>query len=254
MKLSLSLQIIFATVMASFMSLDLFAQKPAPAAESKGTVEFWQRELLGKSKTEVKALLGTPASIAEQGSVYNYPDEFFHPDLDQWRGLVISFDDQDRVESFSGGEDSKIYQLETPVSQATPEGLAEGRQTALEIAEYFKRNRDGFDAYEGRSVEVSGVVDSLRLENSHSAKVYLRTKQGLPQIVLRYDIRVHPKAIDESQLRLRDSGTIEWRVSPDKEESWRPLIAVGRELGAKDVLTSYRINIELSVDSIQENL
>jgi hypothetical protein len=236
---------------------NLVAQKPAPEPVSRGTVEFWQADFSGKHKKDVKALLGTPASIAEQGSVYYYPEEFFHPDLDEWRTLVVRFDEQDLVESFSGGEDSKTYQVSgpvalppaatsTPVPQATPEGLAEGRRTALEIAEYFKRNRDHFEEYKGRKVEVTGVVDSIRVSNSRSARVSLRTKPGLPRVSLNY------ATTGESEIRQQGGKAIEQRSG--KYDDWEPLTAIGRELGATGSLTGYHIDVEISVDSMQEDL
>ena len=238
------------------MASELLAQKPAPEAESRGTVEFWQRYFPGKSKKDVKAFLGTPAEIAEQGELYYYPDEFFHPDLDEWRTLVVRFGDQDQVECFSGGDDSKTYQVTAPpVQQATPEGLAEGRRTALEIAEYFKRNRDSFEEYRGRQIEVTGVVDSLRVDNSRSARLLLRTKEGLPKITLSYELSANSDANNESELRLQGGGKmIEWRLYKDKDEPWRPLVAVGRELRATGSLTGFHINVEISVDSMQEDL
>lgn len=239
--------IIAAAALAAAVPPELLAQKPAPEAESRGTVEFWQQYFPGKTKKDVKALLGPPKQIAEQGAFYYYPDEFFHPDLDEWRTLVVRFGEQDQVDSFSGGDDSKTYQVSaSPIQQATPEGLAEGRRTALEIAEYFKRNRDNFEEYRGRKVEVTGVVDSLRVDNSRIARVFLRTKPGLPKVTLNYT------TTGESELRQSGGRAIEHRGG--KYDEWKPLTAVGRELGATGSLTGYHINVEISVDSMQEDL
>jgi hypothetical protein len=232
------------------------AQKTPPSAEGRGTVEFWQRELSGRSKKDVKALLGTPTSIAEQGSVYFYPEEFFHPDLDEWRTLLVRFNDMDQVEGFSGdGGDSKTYQVNqlrdpSPIPGPTPEGLAEGRRTAVEIADFVKRNRNFFKDYEGREVTVTGVVHSLRLESSRSAKIVLRTESGLPKVVLHYTPTSSLGPTPE--LRLSSATTIERRGS--KEDEWSPLTAVGREIGATGALASYHINVEIKVDEMTPNL
>lgn len=91
------------------------ATKLPPNEEERGTIAYWQKELQRKSKRDIKTLLGTPQSIADQGAVYNYADEFFHPDLDQWRALVIRFNSDDLVDSFTGeGSDTKTYKIELP--------------------------------------------------------------------------------------------------------------------------------------------
>lgn len=99
--------------------------KPSPKDDERGTVSYWQKELPGKSKRDIKALLGTPHTIAEQGAVYNYPEEFFHPDLDEWRSLLIRFDQADLVESFTGeGSDTKTYKIEAPSWQQAADAAA----------------------------------------------------------------------------------------------------------------------------------
>lgn len=94
------------------------APKPPPNEGERGTIVYWQKELQGKNKRDVKSLLGTPQTIAEQGAIYNYPGEFFHPDLDQWRSLSIRFNADDLAESFTGeGSDTKTYKIEAPAWQ-----------------------------------------------------------------------------------------------------------------------------------------
>jgi hypothetical protein len=92
------------------------SSKPAPLSGQRGTVEFWQKELSGKFKPQIKAQFGTPTGGIEQnGDIYVYTQDFFHPDLDQWRDLRITFSEKDgAVESFTGsGGDSKSYQIKT---------------------------------------------------------------------------------------------------------------------------------------------
>ena len=95
---------------------------PAPKPGGKGTPEFWQRELKGKSKSQVKAEFGTPASIQDQGYVYVYKNGFFHPDLDQWRDLLVTFatTKDELAVSFTGsGGDTKAYSIEVPAALAS---------------------------------------------------------------------------------------------------------------------------------------
>ena len=88
-------------------------QKASPGEGERGTVAYWEKELQGKTKRDIKSALGTPQGIAEQGAVYRYNDEFFHPDLDQWRTLLIRFNSDDLVESFTGeGSDTKTYKID----------------------------------------------------------------------------------------------------------------------------------------------
>jgi len=97
-------------------------QKPSPNEGDRGSIAYWQKELQGKTKSDVKTSLGTPQRIAEQGGVYFYDDEFFHPDLDQWRDLVIRFNSNNEVESFTGeGSDTKTYKLTTPTWEEAAE-------------------------------------------------------------------------------------------------------------------------------------
>lgn len=106
------------TAAESVVSAQQSVPKPSPSAGERGTIAYWQTELKGKAKHEVKALLGTPSSIAEQGAVYCYPAEFFHPDLDQWRDILIRFSADDSVESFTGaGNDTKVYSVGSPTWQ-----------------------------------------------------------------------------------------------------------------------------------------
>ena len=99
------------------------APKAPPNHGDRGTVEFWQNELKGKFKTHVKKLLGAPTGGIEQnGDIYIYKEEFFHPDLDQWRDLVITFSTKDSaVETFTGsGGDTKIYAVDAPRTDEVP--------------------------------------------------------------------------------------------------------------------------------------
>lgn len=120
-----SLVVLFVTVLgclaaASASTTNTPTPKPSPKDGERGTVSYWQKELPGKSKRDIKAMLGTPQTIAEQGAVYNYPGEFFHPDLDEWRALLIRFDQADLAESFTGeGSDTKTYKIEAPPWQQT---------------------------------------------------------------------------------------------------------------------------------------
>jgi len=92
--------------------------KPAPEAGGRGTVEFWEKELRGKTKSQIKTEMGTPAAIKDKGAIYVYKEEFFHPDLDKWRDLHIQFSTIDEfAESFTGsGGDTQIYPISAPMA------------------------------------------------------------------------------------------------------------------------------------------
>ena len=93
--------------------------KPTPEPGARGTVDFWEKQLQGKFKPQVKADLGTPTGGIEQnGDIYIYKSEFFHPDLDEWRDLRITFSSKDgAVESFTGsGGDTKPYAVTAPLA------------------------------------------------------------------------------------------------------------------------------------------
>jgi len=114
------------TILIASTSSSSFAEpsspKPPPGERERGSVEYWQEALKGKTKQQVKVELGTPTAIDDRGSVYIYKEDFFHPDLDQWRDLLIRFSEADDfVESFTGsGKDTKTY----PVSVPTADELA----------------------------------------------------------------------------------------------------------------------------------
>ncbi len=134
-----------------------FTPKPAPEPGARGTVEFWEKQLQGKFKPQVKADLGTPTGGIEQtGDIYIYKSEFFHPDLDEWRDLRITFSSKDgAVESFTGsGGDTKVYPIGSPTADevATPnptptpapntdELLSKIRSSVVTI-EYTQQNPD----------------------------------------------------------------------------------------------------------------
>ena len=63
-------------------------------------------------------MLGTPASIQQTGAVYVYKHKFFHPDLDVWRDLIVTFAttrDESAITFGGSGGDAKTYDLEVPI-------------------------------------------------------------------------------------------------------------------------------------------
>lgn len=171
------------TLLILITSGSLFAEsvspKPAPSETERGSVEYWQETLKGKTKRQVKSELGTPAAIEDRGSVYIYKADFFHPDLDQWRDLLIRFSEVDEfAESFTGsGNDTKTYSVgvptadelapPTPTPEPTPttDELKRRIEKSIVTIEYSESNRQGQGAggtgflvdYEGRKYVATNI-------------------------------------------------------------------------------------------------
>lgn len=148
--------------------------------------------------------------------------------------------------------------------------------SAADLAEYFKSNRDDFKKWEGQSLTVSGVVESLRVTGKTgsmlTAEITLRTRTDLPKVRL----LVHASEFmdsehsDRTELRVQDE-TLEgrtrdrkypyrywyyangyWRWRSDAKTEWVPIISVGHPLKASGVLSKYHIHLELDGATIDK--
>jgi len=141
--------------------------------------------------------------------------------------------------------------------------------SAAELAEFFKSNRDDFKKWEGQSLTVSGVVESLRVTGKTgsmlTAEITLRTRTDLPKVRLLVHASefMDSEESDRPELRVQDK-TLEgrtrdrkyayrywyyynghWRWRSDAKTEWVPIISVGHPLKASGVLSKYHIHLEL---------
>lgn len=148
--------------------------------------------------------------------------------------------------------------------------------TAVDLAEFFKANRDDFKEWEGQSLTVNGVVEAIRVTGKTgsmlTAEITLRTRPDLPKVRL----MVHASEFmgseesDRQELRVQDE-TLEgrsrdrrypyrywyyadgyWRWRADAKTQWVPIISVGHPIKASGVLSKYHIHLELDGATIDK--
>lgn len=148
--------------------------------------------------------------------------------------------------------------------------------SAADLAEFFKSNRDDFKQWEGQSLTVSGVVESLRVTGKTgsmlTAEITLRTRADLPKVRLLVHASefMDSEQSDRPELRVQDK-TLEgrtrdrkypyrywyyangyWRWRSDAKTEWVPIISVGHPLKASGVLSKYHIHLELDGATIDK--
>lgn len=162
-------------------------------------------------------------------------------------------------------------------TESTRPNFDPSQETAAEeLAAFFKSNRQNFRQWEGQSLTVSGVVESLRVTGKTgsmlTAEITLRTRPDLPKVRL----LVHASEFmdsdksDRPELRVQDK-TLEgrsrdrkypykywyyyngyWRWRTDSKTEWVPIISVGHPLRASGVLSKYHIHLELDGATIDK--
>lgn len=151
------------------------------------------------------------------------------------------------------------------------------RESAAEkLAEFFKSNRENFGEWEGKSLTVSGVVESVRVTSKTgsmpTAEITLKTRPDLPKFRLlvhasefmdsdksdRPELRVQGETLEA---RSRDRKRAYkywyyyngyWRWRSDSKTEWVPIISVGQPLKANGVLSKYHIHLELDGATIDK--
>jgi hypothetical protein len=141
--------------------------------------------------------------------------------------------------------------------------------SATELAEYLKANRDQFSELAGRSIQVNGVVENLRVVGKVgsmlTAEISLKTRPDLPKVRLlvhasefmedatgdRFEMRVQGKTLEG---RSRDTRypyqywywyNGYWRSRSVARSEWVPIISVGHPVNGSGVLGKYHIHVEV---------
>lgn len=146
---------------------------------------------------------------------------------------------------------------------------------AAELAKYLKTNRDKAKTMAGTRLNVTGVVDELRVTGSTGsglmAEITLRTAPGLPKVRAYVHASEFFKGVDrrDQELRVQNNKILEGRSRSTNHDyryysywygvyrpvnkgrsSWLPIVSVDHPVKVSGIFSKYHISIELEAASL----